>query len=416
MSSSSSSSTSSSSSSNGELVIDATNICGIVYELSRLAHDRQQMQHEDREGRLLVVLQRLKSELSSRDQTIVELERKITKNENTGSFVYRNTSLSTYNLYANAYMCYIYTLSCLFLLRILLAVYMKEKFRELRGFYEKSISAGDGAFIPTPMTAPSPPQKSTSSATIPSSSTSKASDTIINIKETNSDHHQHVPRYQGGVTVLNSGPGLKKSPKKSPPLAKTSPSKLYDPVYCLQSAPSPLSPLPETEVSKDIRDEGKKENVAALDLFKTNSPRKRGVTQPISSSPLGKRSFESTKLRRACSTNSHKSDNDTVCGDDNEDKKVSLHNKSKSISIGDTRSKNKSGREKIDKYVEVVRKKSEREELPGHVCEECEKYYNALQQGGMYNSPNSKAEVGIIHHILILLFPRIHLSACPKQY
>ena len=78
-----------------------------MYELSRLAHDRQQMQHEDREGKLLVVLQRLKSELSSRDQTIVELERKITKNENTGSFVYRNTSLSTYNLYANAYMCYI---------------------------------------------------------------------------------------------------------------------------------------------------------------------------------------------------------------------------------------------------------------------------------------------------------------------
>ena len=177
-------------------------------------------------------------------------------------------------------MCYIYALLCLFLVRILLATYMKEKYRELRGLYEKSISAGDGAFIPTPMTAPSPPQKSTSSATIiPSSSTSKASDTIINLKETNLDHHQHVPRYQGGVTVLNSGPGLKKSPKKSPPLAKTSPSKLYDPVYCLQSAPSPLSPLPETEVSKDIRDEGKKENVAALDLFKTNSPRKRGVTQ-----------------------------------------------------------------------------------------------------------------------------------------
>ena len=39
---------------------------------------------------------------------------------------------------------------------VLTAVYMKEKFRELRSFYEKSITAGDGAFIPTPLTAPSP--------------------------------------------------------------------------------------------------------------------------------------------------------------------------------------------------------------------------------------------------------------------
>jgi hypothetical protein len=35
------------------------------------------------------------------------------------------------------------------------------------------------------------------------------------------------------------------------------------------------------------------------------------------------------------------------------------------------------------KCVEVVRKKSEREALPGHQCTECAAYYEALLQQGM---------------------------------
>ena len=83
-----------SSSSSVEWDVDATSICGIVYELSRLAHDRQQMQHEDRVGRLLFTLQQqtqkyewLKAELQIKDETIDDLQRQIAKNKKTGMYV-----------------------------------------------------------------------------------------------------------------------------------------------------------------------------------------------------------------------------------------------------------------------------------------------------------------------------------------
>ena len=43
----------------------------------------------------------------------------------------------------------------------------------------------------------------------------------------------------------------------------------------------------------------------------------------------------------------------------------------------------KDGGKKIVKCVEVVRKKSEREGLPGHICTECTAFYGALQQQGI---------------------------------
>jgi hypothetical protein len=46
---------------------------------------------------------------------------------------------------------------------------------------------------------------------------------------------------------------------------------------------------------------------------------------------------------------------------------------------------------KKPKYVDVVRKKSERELLPGFECEECRNYFKALQQQGIFSSSN-KAE------------------------
>ena len=46
---------------------------------------------------------------------------------------------------------------------------------------------------------------------------------------------------------------------------------------------------------------------------------------------------------------------------------------------------------KKPKYVDVVRKKSERELLPGFECEECRNYFKALQQQGIF-SPSNKAE------------------------
>lgn len=48
--------------------------------------------------------------------------------------------------------------------------------------------------------------------------------------------------------------------------------------------------------------------------------------------------------------------------------------------------------QKKSKYVEVVRKKSDRENLPGHECDECYKYFAALEQQGIC-SPSSKAEM-----------------------
>ena len=76
-----------------ELEVNATNISGVVYELSRLAHDRLQMQHEDREGKLLLIIQQqvreyecLKTELQDKEETISDLQRQIVKNKKTGNW------------------------------------------------------------------------------------------------------------------------------------------------------------------------------------------------------------------------------------------------------------------------------------------------------------------------------------------
>ena len=80
--------------SGNELNVNATSICGIVYELSRLAHDRQQMEHEDQEGKYHRIIQQqaqqceyLKAELYSKDQMIEDLQRQITKSKKTGIFM-----------------------------------------------------------------------------------------------------------------------------------------------------------------------------------------------------------------------------------------------------------------------------------------------------------------------------------------
>ena len=77
-----------------ELNVNATSICGIVYELSRLAHDRQQMEHEDQEGKYHRTIQQqarrceyLEAELHSRDQMIEDLQRQITKSKKTGTLM-----------------------------------------------------------------------------------------------------------------------------------------------------------------------------------------------------------------------------------------------------------------------------------------------------------------------------------------
>ena len=47
---------------------------------------------------------------------------------------------------------------------------------------------------------------------------------------------------------------------------------------------------------------------------------------------------------------------------------------------------------KKTKFIDVVRKKSDRDELPGFACEECSKYFDCLEQQGII-SPGSKADM-----------------------
>ena len=263
---------------------------------------------------------------------------------------------------------------------------MKEKFRELRSCYEKSIAAGEGTFIPTPMTAPSPQKtlKSTETANISSSSTDKV--TTLNIKE----------------TLI---------PTKSP-----SPPHVTHPLLPSTSFSSSSTNSCEN-APNDI--ECKKENLSDFeDLSHRNTTRVPKLREKLSSPlapppPRVKRNIEdrsldsASKIRRLHTTNANliytDSKNVGYRSSGGNDKSLQSAGKSKSLCLGDVKgvnsdincsnSKNNRIHKKVNKYVEVVRKKSDREALPGHTCEECERYYRALQQVGMYNSPNSKAEV-----------------------
>ena len=60
------------------------------------------------------------------------------------------------------------------------------------------------------------------------------------------------------------------------------------------------------------------------------------------------------------------------------------------------------------KQVEVVRKKSEREALPGHTCPDCQKYVEAMVEQGIYTRDEVKdryAMISLFIYVCILFVP-----------